>query len=434
MSDASAPQTSTTTENARAIDRKPRILLLMASIGGALSNFGILFLAARVLDVKENTEFLVFWSLMFGLFGVQSGIQNEATRATSDARAGGSNVFCSALILSTAFSALIAVTSPFWADYLLPSSPRLGTTVLVIIACLYPLYVTMTGALAGARHWMTYGSTLLTEVGLRVILVGIAAGFGYGLAGLEIGSAAAVFTLLVMLLVSRSARRTLVARSDVPLGRSVRNAVLAVSSTSCTALLITGYSALVQLTNPPSSMNMDPSSAITLTGACMLAVSLTRAPIMIPLTAFVAVAISAFTGHSGSAWDAVRKPFAVLAVVGLLGAAAAWPIGPWALRLFRPEYDLPGWYFAALTASSVLLAWLTILGALALATGHHFLYFAGWGVASGVAVVCLVLPIHLLASTAISVSLGPALGCAVFAIALQSTTPQRNHSHLTAAP
>lgn len=407
----------------RGVSARARMMLLTASVGGALSNFGILFIAARSLSAQQNTEFLVFWSLLFGLFGVQSGIQNETTRATSRPSHSGVRVFHTALLMGLGSAVLLAATAALWTPSLLPDAPFEGAAVLTVVALLYPLYVTMVGALGGARHWVTYGATLLTEVGVRVGLVVIVAGIGLGLGGMEAASAAAVLTLGIMLVVSSPARRTLVARSDVPLRRSVRNSLLAVSSTACTALLITGYSALVQLTNPPRSMDMDPVAATTLAGACMLAVSLTRAPIMMPLTAFVGVAISAFTEHAGGVWEAVRRPFILLATVGLLGAVAAWPIGPWALRLFRPEYDLPGWYFAALTASSVLMAWLTILGALALATGHHLLYVMGWGTASLVAIGCLLLPAHLLLTTALSVSLGPAIGCLVLSVALRRLSP-----------
>lgn len=403
----------------RAVPSRARALLLAAAIGGALSNFGILFIAARSLGTRENTEFLVFWSLLFGAFGVLSGVQNETTRASSRPSPVGARVFATTGIIGVGALVLIGATAPMWAPVMLPRTALMGGLLLAIIGLLYPLYVTLVGALGGARRWEEYAWAPMIEVVLRVGLVLIAAAVGLRLVGFEVASAAAVLTLGVMLVLFPSARRALGARSDVPLGRSLRNALLAMSSTACTAVLVTGYSALVALTNPPASMpGMDPVAATTLTGACMLAVSLTRAPIMMPLTAFVGVAISAFTEHTGTVAAAVRKPFLLLGALGLAGAVAAWQIGPWALRLFRPEYDLPGWYFAVLTASSVLMAWLTILGALALATGHHVLYVAGWGIASASAVVCLLLPLHLLVTTSLSLSVGPALGCALLAVAL----------------
>lgn len=394
-------------------------LLLLASVGGALSNFGILFVVARSLDVHRNEEFLVFWSLLFGLFGVLSGTQNEATRATSHPSPTGARAAYAGVTWGLAGMVLVGVSSIWWAPALLPYSGATVAVVLALTALLYPVYITVVGALGGARRWDWYGGTLLVEVGLRVLLVLAAAAAGIGLAGFEIGSAAAVLTLFLVVLVGRAPRRALGARTDVPYGRLLRNGALAMSSTAFTALLVTGYPVLLKITNPTDSLGLPPAEAAAVTGACILAVSLTRAPIMMPLTAFVGVAISAFTSHTGSAWSAVRKPFLLLAAVGLVGAAAAWPIGPWFLRLFKPEYDLPGWYFAALTASSVLLAWLTILGALALATNRHALYSMGWVAALAVAVACLLLPGSLLTVSALSLALGPAAGCIVFLVVLR---------------
>lgn len=392
--------------------RRGRVLLLLASVAGALSNFGILFAASHVLDVIDNSEFIVFWGVLFGLFGVQSGVQNETTRATTSPRREGARAMTAGALWGAISAVVLLATAVLWAPVLLPGSAVAAAAVLVVTALLYPLYVTLVGAFGGSRRFDLYGTTLLVEVVLRVALVLAVAAAGLGLRSMEAASAAPVLTLAIMLAASGAARTAARRRADVPLPRLLRHGGLAMISTACTALLVTAYPALVRLTTSPAHLGLDARETATALGACLLAVSLTRAPIMIPLTAFVGVAISAFTGHRGGVWAAVRTPFTLLAGVGLLGAAAAWPVGPWFLRAFKPEYDLPGWYFSALTASSVLMAWLTILGALALATSRHVLYVLGWGIASAIAVVCLLLPLPLTTTTALSVSLGPAAGCA----------------------
>lgn len=415
------------------VSRRAQIMLLLASVGGAVSNFGILFVSAKVLDVQENTEFLVFWSLMFGLFGVQSGLQNEATRATTNPSPRGARALVTGAIIGTVSLAVLAATAVLWAPRMLPLSPLPGAATVCLLGMLYPLYVTMVGALGGSRRWETYGLTLLTEVGVRVALVLAIAALGLGLAGFEIASAGGILALVLLPALSPAARRALARRADVPVGRALRNAGWAMTSTTCTALLVTGYSALVAAVAPNASLgDRGPAAAAALMGACMLAVSLTRAPLMMPLTAFVGVAISAFTKHTGTVREAVGRPFLMLGALGLVGACAAWPIGPWALRLFKPEYDLPGWYLAALTASSTLMAWLTILGALALATNRHRLYLGGWCLASAVAIGCLVLPLPLLVTTTLSLSLGPALGCLLFWTAL--TRPRAHALDTDPAP
>lgn len=393
-------------------------LLLLSSVGGALSNLGIIIVVARMLSVEENKEFLVFWALLFGLIGVISGIQNESTRATSNPAPDGARIMSGGATWGIVFAIVVAASSPLWAQHLLPHSAGVAVVVLVALVLLQPLYMTLLGALGGSRNWEWFGSSLLVEVGIRVALVLVAAVVGAKLGGFEAASAAAVLTLVVILLLGRTPRRVADLRADVGYGRLMRQQALAMLSTACTALLINAYPALVAVTNPESSMGMPATEAAALMGACMLAVSFTRAPIMMPLTVFVGVAISSFVGHRGSVWAAVRRPFLLLLAVGVVGGAAAWPIGPWFLRIVKPEYDLPGWYFAALTVSSVFMAWLMILGAMAIATDHHVLYVVGWGAASAVGTACLLLPLHLTVSTFLSVAVGPLVGCALLFAAL----------------
>lgn len=415
---AEIPVVDTQPEGRKGIGASGSRLLLLSSIGGAISNLGIIIVVARMLSVEDNKEFLVFWALLFGLFGIQSGIQNETTRATTSPSPAGARVLHAGLLWGAVFAVAIAVTSPLWGTHMLPHSASTAIVVLAITAFLYPVYVSLLGSLGGGRLWEWFGSSLLIEVGLRVLFVMVAAVIGAGLGGFETASAAAVLTLGVVILIGRTPRGMLGRRADVPWGRLLRQQALAMLSTACTAVLINGYPALVSLTNPESSLGLPPREAAALMGGCMLAVSFTRAPIMMPLTVFVGVAISSFVGHQGSVWAAIRRPFLLLLGVGTIGAAAAWPIGPWFMQIVKPEYDLPGWYFAALTLSSVFMAWLMILGALAIATDHHVLYVAGWGVASAVGAACLLLPLHLTVTTLLSVSAGPLTGCALLLIAL----------------
>lgn len=405
--------------HSEAVSSTGRWLLLLVSIGGAISNIGIIYLVSHSLDVHHNKEFLVFWALLFGMFGVQSGIQNETTRATTAPSPHGPRAIRAGVFWGLLSALVIGATGMVWAPHLLPHSSTAAVVVLACTGALYPIYVTVLGSLGGARQWEWFASSLLVEVGLRVALVLAGALIGASLGGFEGASAAAILTLAPMLLFGRGPRTALLRRADVAFGALLRRQSLAMLSTACTALLINAYPALVAVTTPEESLGLPPSQAAALMGGCMLAVSLTRAPIMMPLTVFVGVAISAFTGHRGSVWAAVRRPFSLLLLVGFLGGAAAWPIGPWILRIFKPEYDLPGWYFAALVVSSVFMAWLTILGAIALATEHHGLYALGWGLASATGVGSLLLPLHLTLTTLFSVSLGPLAGCAFLFVALQ---------------
>lgn len=399
--------------------RAGRLLIAIAAGGEAVSNLVIMWAAAKILSVPENTAFLVFWSALFGLISTQIGLQNEIIRTTGARGGRGTRVAVIAALWSLTFLLLPLATAWLWAPRVLAGSSWIGVLTLVLAAACYPVFETVAGGLGGAKRWTWYGALLLTHVTLRMGLVLLVALLGAGLDGFEIAAAGAVAAVLLVLLIGRAPRRSLAARGDVGTGRLLRNSALAMFSTGCTALIHTAYPVLLHLTNPPHTLGLPALEATALTGACILAIQLTRAPIMMPLIAFQGVAISAFTEHRGSVGAAVRRPFLLLGAVGLLGAIAAWPIGPWVLRLFKPEYVLPGWYVSALTAASVLMACLTILGALALATNRHVLYVAGWLTASAVAIGCLLLPGSLLLVTTLSLVVGPATGAAVILLGLR---------------
>jgi len=53
----------------------------VAAVVAALASYGVLVVVARTLGVAENSSFLVFWSLLYLLFGMLMGIYTETTRA-----------------------------------------------------------------------------------------------------------------------------------------------------------------------------------------------------------------------------------------------------------------------------------------------------------------------------------------------------------------
>lgn len=62
--------------------------IVISSIIAAASAFLIQVISARTLSVDDNQEFLLYWSLLFGVIGIVAGMQNETTRAVTAARSG----------------------------------------------------------------------------------------------------------------------------------------------------------------------------------------------------------------------------------------------------------------------------------------------------------------------------------------------------------
>ena len=57
----------------------------IASVVAAGSGYLVLVVVARYLEPSVNADFLVYWSLLFGGFGILGGIQQEATRSVGTA-------------------------------------------------------------------------------------------------------------------------------------------------------------------------------------------------------------------------------------------------------------------------------------------------------------------------------------------------------------
>ncbi|MCT2976018.1 hypothetical protein [Propionibacterium freudenreichii] len=380
----------------------------IASLVAALSNFVLMFVGTRTLSDAAGTEFLAFWSLLTGLFGVISGVQNETTRtvgAVVQGRPPGVRALWPALIVGAGVAVVVAALSPVIARRVVPLSASTAVPALIVIAVAYAAYVTLVGAFGGRGWWSHYAGLLCAEVGLRMALVVAVFVAGASLAGYELACVGATAVLVIYLVASPRARRAMASFADAGLGAMVRKHALAVVSTTSTAILVTAYGAVLKA----FAHGVDP----LLLGGLILAVSLTRAPIMIPLTSFTGVAIKLFLQRRDAPFAAMAKPFWALLALGVVGGAAAWFVGPWFVGFFNPGYQIAGWVFAALTFSSAFMAILTLLGTMVLALDAHVVYSVGWLVASAIALVILATPIALATRVVLSLSCGPLVGAAV---------------------
>ncbi|NMR20880.1 hypothetical protein [Cellulomonas fimi] len=417
----------------------------LASLVAAASGYLVLLIAARTLDPARNAEFLVFWALLFGLFGVLGGLQNEVTRAVRVARhapaapagdpatgisgapdAGppiasappadtGVRVLPAALTIGGALALVVAATSPLWAGRLLGTEPWTLAVVLCVAVVAFAGHSGLAGALGGAGRWTTYARLVGAEAGLRLLLVGGVALAGaavgldaLGVVGLETASAAAAAAWLLVLIASRQARANLGARADARRSVFARRAGQAMVGAASSAALVVGFPVLLRVTT---------SDAVYAAAApLLLAVSMTRAPLLIPLTAYTGVAITHFLAHREQGVRPLVRLAGAVVGVGVLGAGAAGLVGPWLMVvLFGPAYDVAPWVLAALTLAAAVLALLTLTGAAVLSLGQHQAYAWGWVVATVVSFAVLLMPASIELRTALSLAVGPLVGVAVHA-------------------
>lgn len=385
------------------------ITIVGASGVAAVSSLLVTIIAARSLTVEENKEFLVFWALMFGIFGLSNGVQTEVTRATSAARVTGKKLTKAmpvVLAMGAAVGVIVLAASPLWAPRLLPTGTSLAVTIITSGVLFNCLQMGLSGALAGQKAWVPYAWLIGGEAVFRLVMTLVAASLAFGLSGFETVIALPALTW-VGFLIFKQGRRAFRARADVPPSTLVKNILQTMVSAASWAALVTGFSAMLEVTSPGE----DPQILAT----TMLAVTLTRSPIMMPLQAFQGVLITWATEEKSSKLKAVFKLFGILVGLGVVVAVAAAAFGPWIMRLlFGQEYDCPAWLLAGLSLACVSMAWLVLSGAVALASSEHRSYAIGWMVSAIAAfILLLVLPFGVGVRALVALTVAPLIGTTI---------------------
>jgi O-antigen/teichoic acid export membrane protein len=154
-------------------------------------------------------------------------------------------------------------------------------------------------------------------------------------------------------------------------------------------------------------------------GVVILAVTLTRAPLLVPLTAMQGNLIAHFVDQRTERVRALLAPAALIGAIGAVGVLAAGLLGPWLLRVaFGADYQTSGALLAWLTAAAVAIAMLTLTGAAAVAAALHRAYALGWVSATVVSTLLLVLPLPLETRTVVALLCGPLVGIGLHLAAL----------------
>ena len=436
------------------VTRYQSLALLGSSLLAAVSTLVVTMIAQRALNGSELTEFLLFWAALFTVTGIITGIQPEITRAVGTARTRavadralanraasggaasaegsapqGARVVTVTAALGAIAGALVLVSSPLWAGQQIPHSAAVGVTVMAVGVFLYALQATMSGVTAGEDRWYLFAAVGGLESAGRLILMLAAALMIPSLAGLEVATVVPMGLWLILALVTVSGRRLWVARADVPARRLTTNILWSFLSSAAAAVLMMGFPNVLKASGAAESEPV-------VLGTLILAISITRSPIMIPLQAFQGVAVSAFLKQRHRPVAAFIKPAAAVVAVGAVGALAAYLVGPLLFRLIYPpaagaesayEAAASGITLGALVFASALLALMTLSGNMALAVNQHRIYLAGWVVAAAVTLsLAFLIPAPLVPRAIVALAVGPVCGFVVHmvGVALASRTEE----------
>ena len=409
------------------VTRYQSFALLGASILAAVATLGATMIAQRSLGSEQLKEFLLFWAALFMVTGIITGIQPEVTRAVGAARRDGVyrvRVVYVAGAFGVLAGALVVCTAPLWASKQVPLSTPWAVGAIAAGVFFYALQAMMSGASAGRDSWYLFASIGGLESVGRLTLMLAAAFTVPTLIGLEVATVAPMMLWILLALFVPGGRKAWSARADIDVKQLSLNLIWSFLSSAAAAVLMMGFPNILNESEP----NQDEHTKLVM-AALILAISITRSPIMIPLQAFQGVAVSAFLKQQHRPIAAFIKPAAAVLGIGAAGAGAAYLIGPLLFRLIYPPkpetqavYDhvITGAVLGILVFGSAMLALVTLSGNMVLAINRHRAYVAGWAVAAVVAIAAAFLvPLPLVGRALVALYAGPLSGFIVHVTAMR---------------
>jgi O-antigen/teichoic acid export membrane protein len=389
-----------------------------ATLLTALCGYLLVYLAARDLSPSGFSVFGVFWGA-FGLFtGAANGLLPETTRevrsvgyiSDSGPRLPRTHPLRVAAMIGATAAVVIASSSPLWSGRLFVEARWLSVGLLSLGIAAFCLHSTLLGMLAGTDQWTRYGALMVTDVVLRVTVAAATFVIGWGLTGFLWSTVAGAVAWLIMLVASPTTRAT--ARLLIPGSTAtfLRGAAHSITAAGATAILVMGFPVLLKLT----SNDLGAAG-----GVVILAVTLTRAPLLMPLLAMQGNLIAHFVDERTHRLRALIAPAGIIGGIGAVGVLAASVMGPWLLRVaFGPQYLASGALLAWLTGAALAIALLTLTGAAAVAAALHRAYSLGWVAATVASGLLLLLPLPLETRTVVALLCGPLVGIGVHVVAL----------------
>lgn len=386
------------------------LLVLAATVISAASSFVVLLIVAPALGPAGYASFAVYWAALFMVVGVLFGVQQEATRAVSDvgepagADVGGASLVRFAGLLSAAVLIVTVLAGLLWAESLFGGGKAAWAYPLAIAVAAYVGVAALNGVLAGSGAWGFFAAVPMIDGILRLILV--TAALAMGADATALAWAVALPFPVSFLLVAAASRRTVRTRARVgeSYGALAVNSSRTIVASAANAVLVNGFPVILSIVAGEDRVQL---------GIVVLALTLTRAPILVPLTALQSMLIARF---SASPHDARRLMTVLLVGLSLVTPALAAVAGIWgpsALALFFEDFAATGALLAGLVVASGCLGVLTITGARALAAKRHGAFAAGWVLACALAIIIVAItPGEVGTRAVIGLIVGPLVGAA----------------------
>lgn len=403
--------------NRRESSRSPGRGLLVILAATALSGGAGYVLQILVpLWLKEPAEYLrftVFWATVFLFVSMISGLQQEIARATRPHAGDDKGVHTSkpGRTLSRVGQVMLIVILIVVAGFMLVGGRQIFGEAWLQLAGALALAVAgyigvaiLSGIFYGLGIFGFAALTTVVDSMLRVlaVLIPLAAGLGAIPAAYGVAVPFALTALLMWAVSRRSVHGTYQVEGNVRL--LLRGGLLAMLAALATGVLVSGLPTVLSLTSAELGEK-------ALAGV-ILALTLTRAPLVIPLLALQSYLVVTYRRHSeASLRKAVLFVGASLVLTAALAiAVGAW--GPWALTtVYGADFALDGIHLALIMVSGGVTAALCVVAPALLAKGFHARFLLCWVIAAVGTILALLMTAQSLSLSIIAISIGPAVAC-----------------------
>jgi len=271
------------------------------------------------------------------------------------------------------------------------------------------------GLLNGQGRWRAGAGVLALDATLRFVPIMVLAVAGATALGFKAVAAAGPTAVLVVLCLRRVRALTAV-RGDDGVAAMVSATAHTAASNFATATFLVGYPTVLGVVLGSQVMTLETTAGL------LFALSVTRAPLMMPLTAFQGMLIAHFV-RRGVVRAAALRLVGLVVVVGSALSLALGLAGPPLLRLLKPAYHLDGGTVALLALGATAIGVVAVTGNVVLAAKQHRWYTAGWTVAIATAVAILLIPGAVQTRVITSLIVGPLCGAVVHLVGLRPKGP-----------
>jgi hypothetical protein len=393
------------TENG-SVRRRPSSfeLILVATVIAGIASYGVTIIVPGRIGLAAYSVFAVFWAALYLVVGALSGVQQEITRGThrvavgSDPQANRSRNL--ALVAAAVVFVVVIASSPLWAEAVFPSAGYALVWPLAVGTASYVLVAVAAGSLYGLAGWLSAALMISVDAVLRLVAILVVLAFTHDLVAL---AWAVVLPFPIALAVLWPViRRSVVGHAQLDVGyRAVTwNVLRTVVAAASTGVMVSGFPLLLGITSP-----REPAALL---GLFVLAITLTRAPLIVVAMSLQSYFTVTFRDAGPAFWRQFVKLLGLIAAAGgglaILGCPAVFAF------LFPGRLVPEGLFIAGLVISSAMVGAMCVSAPAVLARSQHFVYSLGWVVGAFATIGALLLPLDFTARTMTALFAGPTLG------------------------